>query len=414
MTQTSKLPVMTVSLLIAGNTIGAGILGLPVKAGMAGMVPALTGMALAWGLMLMTGWIIVHRMLQAASPDTDLTSLFENELGKWAKWTTAAGYLVVFYGLLVAYLAAGSSVLGNLLGLIEYQKLLLVAFFLITAGLSIFGMGLVRKANAMLMVAIGLSFLALLYLAGKNAQATRLVYFDWAFLPSAMPVIVCAFTFQNTIPTACRSLEMNRRAVFTAILVGTSIPMVLNVAWTLVVVGALPLQSGSGNLAEAFMQNQPATVPLAAALQSETVITAGMVFSICALLTSYLAIAAALTGFLKDLLSPWLSHKKPFTYNALTLIPPLVVAFLYPNLFLSMLDIVGGVGILLIFGVLPCLVVVKSGPRTSKLLKTATWFVLGIFVLLMGLEILQETGCLRLEPRAEYWLLHHVSQPPSL
>jgi len=55
-------PVFSTALLIAGNAVGAGILALPVKTAMAGVLPSLTAMLLVWMATLATGLILAYRI----------------------------------------------------------------------------------------------------------------------------------------------------------------------------------------------------------------------------------------------------------------------------------------------------------------------------------------------------------------
>jgi hypothetical protein len=102
---------LTVILLITGTTVGAGMLGLLIKTGLSGLVPSLLGMIVVWGLMLITAWILAGRIIASDHTTTDLPTLFQQELGTPGKWLSIIGYLIIFYGLLVAYLSGASSIL---------------------------------------------------------------------------------------------------------------------------------------------------------------------------------------------------------------------------------------------------------------------------------------------------------------
>jgi len=61
----SPFHMLTVVLLITGTTVGAGMLGLPIKTGLAGLLPSLLGMIIVWGLMLGTAWILASRIIES-------------------------------------------------------------------------------------------------------------------------------------------------------------------------------------------------------------------------------------------------------------------------------------------------------------------------------------------------------------
>ena len=406
MANSSKPPVITVALLITGTTIGAGILGLPIKTGLAGAIPTLMGMVAVWSLMFATGWILVDRVISSGNVEADLPSLFSRELGAWAKVLASLGYLVIFYGILVAYLAGAASALSSLFETPEYKNWYLIGFFLFATTLTLFGPDLVRKGNAVFMLAMGVTFAILIWQASKSIQVERLNYQDWHFLPSALPIVYTAFCFHPILVTATRSLDFDRRYIRRALLIGTIFPLLINALWMLVVVGALPLTgSQEGSLLRAFNEGQPATIPLATVLSSEKFAVVGIVFAVLAIITSYLAVGISLMGFLRDLSSEYLPWWNRPVEATITFLPPLAVSLIYPDIFLVALDLVGGVGITLVFGILPTLILLKTKGRVFSFKKFLGIIMLIAFIGLFVLELSQEMGLLKIHPNAEYWVL---------
>ena len=108
MTSKKRPSILSVALLIAGAAVGAGILGLPVQTGMAGALPALIALSLMWLVSLTTSWIIADSYLRGNDAQADLASIYQHELGAWGKWLTVVGYLINYYGIMVAYLKQSS------------------------------------------------------------------------------------------------------------------------------------------------------------------------------------------------------------------------------------------------------------------------------------------------------------------
>ncbi len=403
MKKNSLFHILTVALLITGTTIGAGMLGLPIKTGLSGMFPSLISMMVMWGLMLVTTWILTTRIIESDHRTSDFPTLFQRELGTQGKWLTITGYLIIFYGLLVAYLSGASSILVNLIDLPLVKPAWVVIFFIVATGIIMFGIDLVRKANVAIMTVLGISFVFLLIKTGQNLNPQHLIYTDWHFVPSTLPIIVCAFAFHVIIPTVCRSLEWQPRACRQALLIGTLLALVLNILWVFVVIGALPLAGqGQGNILAALHEGLPATVPLSMALHSKVITTAGMFFSLAAIITSYMGVGIAFMGFFRDMISSYGKKSKRFIEAGLTFGPPFIVALLYPNLFLKALDLVGGIGILLVFGLLPCLMVIKSKRKQAGWQRLGGYVMLCLFGLLILLELSQELGWLQIHPNVEY------------
>jgi tyrosine-specific transport protein len=404
MKKVSPFHMLTVVLLITGTTVGAGMLGLPIKTGLSGLLPSLIGMIVVCGLMLVTAWILARKIIESEHTTSDLPTLFQQELGAPGKWLSIIGYLTIFYGLLVAYLSGASSILVNLIQLPLSRQAWIITFFIMATGVIMFGLDLVRKGNVAIMTVLGVSFVCLLIKTGQNLNPQHLSYTDWHFVPSALPIIVCAFAFHGIIPSVCRSLKWQTRACWQALFIGTLLALVLNVLWMLAVIGALPLTGqGQENILAAFHKNLPATVPLSMALHSKVITTAGMFFSLAAIITSYFGVGIAFMGFFRDLISSYGKKSNRFKEALLTFGPPFIVALVYPNLFLKALDMVGGIGVLLVFGCLPGLMVIKSKRKQAIWQRFGGYAMLCLFGLLIFLELFQELGWLQIHPNVEYW-----------
>ncbi len=390
------------ALLVAGAAVGAGILGLPVQTGLAGFWPAAAGLSLMWLVLLLTALVIADAYLRQGRAEADLAGLYHRELGPAGKWAAVGAYFINYYGIMVAYLSGAAAVLGLLTGRADLQGLLMLLFFLVATGACLAGPGLVRRFNALLMLPLLASLVWLLWLALGEVEPARLTYRDWSYLPATLPVITCSLVFHNLVPLVCRELEGGRRAIFRALTWGSLAPWLLGVLCLLVTVGGLPLRGGEGSLLAAFRHDQPATVALARALHSPQIVAAGLVFSLCAILTSYLAVGTTLMRFWADLAPP-LARRGTWARALITFAPPLVVVWVWPDLFLSALNLVGGVGLGVLVGVAPALVLLRRGCANWALPRGVGWLLLALFVGVILLELGQELGLTHLSPQVEHW-----------
>ena len=402
--QPETASVWSAALFISGASIGAGLLALPVQTGLSGMIPALSGLMLTWAFMLISGLILVESFIGLKQPSAGLFTLYKHELGKWSGWLVTPGFLLIFYGVLVAYISGSGTVLADLLHLPQMDWLFLLLFFLFSSGVVLVGMQFINRANAVFMALLVGSFIALILLISKHMTGSHLMYQDWKFLPSALPIIICAFGYQNVIPSICTSLGNDRRRIRKALLFGTLLTLLVNSIWIIVVLAVLPVSGGPGSLLSAFQHNQPATVPLAINIHSESIGMCGLLFSMAALFTSYVAVGEGLRNFLTDLLETR-TRKTPAAWlvATLTFVPPLAVTLLYPQLFLSMLNLVGGLGVGLLFGLFPALILFRQARRKKHLLKQAAALLLCLIcITFIVLVCAQELGMLKISPQAEY------------
>lgn len=402
---TSDSPsVWSAALFTSGASLGAGLLALPIQTGLSGLFPALTGLVFIWGLMFVSGLILAETFVENRQLTTGLFSFYEQGLGRWSRWLVTPGFLLVFYGILVAYLSAGGTVLASLLHLPQDELPLLFLFFLVSSATVLVGLNFVHRANGAFMLLLIASFLAMLVLVGTKVEGKNLVYQDWKFLPSALPIIVCSFAYQNVIPSICVSLNNDRDRIRRALFFGTLLSLGVNGLWIIAVIGVLPLADGTGSLLSAFQQNQPATVPLAGNLHSDDIRFCGLLFSMAALFTSYVAVGEGLRNFLADLLGIRSRNSRDWLVGGLTFVPPLAVTLIYPQLFLKMLNLVGGLGVVLLFGLLPALVFFRQVRKRKQLLRQVAALILCvIFSALILLECGQELGLLQIHPQVEYW-----------
>ena len=400
MTQQSP-PVLSTALVITGNLIGAGILALPVLTGLAGLWPSLVGISLMWALMTATAIILAGQKSLNESATADLPSFFQDELGGLGRWVAVAANLLILFGVLVAYLSAAGPILAALTGL--PQEMMMVGFFLAATTFTLFGMDVLRRGNALIMLLMWGTFAGLAACTGTHMEPARFEHADWGFLPATLPVLVTAYFFHNIIPTVCRALDHDQKAIRTSIVLGSGIGLVMNLVWAAVVIGALPLAQGPHSLLAAFKANLPATVPLAAIIPGPTFVTLGSLFALTALTTSYMTIGVSLESFLRDLASrPGRTAPRALT-AALAFLPPLAVALVYPNIFLTAMNVVGGVGIDCIFGILPGMLLWKHGHGAWRALGVGiTLAFLGVLVFEVG----QELGMTHLLPDAESWTAH--------
>jgi len=76
-----KAAIIAAAALIAGNLVGAGILGLPINTGLAGLSPSILAMLAGGALMYLTATILGDLAINSRSETFDYPSLYEAFLG---------------------------------------------------------------------------------------------------------------------------------------------------------------------------------------------------------------------------------------------------------------------------------------------------------------------------------------------
>ncbi|MFH2119675.1 MAG: aromatic amino acid transport family protein [Pseudomonadota bacterium] len=397
----SPLQVLSIGLLIVGNLIGAGILALPINAGLAGFFPSLLGLIVTSAAMYYSSIILSREAVARQETTFNYPSLYQNYLGTVGKWVAVVANLIILYGLLTAYLTGITSIVSNLFHLSVQPVWLMLGFFTVVTVISMAGVEKIQKYIAVLVAVKCAAFVLIVFMAGSHIKAQNLTHVNWPLLTCGIPILVTAFHFHNIIPAVCETLKWDQKVISRTILIGMTMGFLMNATWLLVGIGILPLDNSSVGLVNAFIKNLPATIPLSVMIGSQLFILFAMFFAMIAITTAYLANGMGLIGFMDDLTSHHLGRTSPLLSRVLAFGPPLLISLVYPDIFLKAINFAGGFGIVTLFGILPSIIAIrKATTRTGKLLGIAMLLLFGLF---FALESAQEFGLLKISPDVEYW-----------
>jgi tyrosine-specific transport protein len=342
-------------LLIVGSCIGAGMLGLPIVTGISGFFPSLAMFFCGWLFMTSTALLLVE-VNGWFSHKVNLLTMTEQALGKWGKGVCWVTYLFLFYALLVAYISG----IGNLcatffksslhvpfpawLGSLIFVLLFGWVIYLGTRKVDLFNRGLMvgKIGFFILLVIVGVSYI----------NPGLLSRTDPIYAPSALPLLVIAFGFHNMIPSLTAYLNGDLKKVRLTIIGGSLITFAIYLIWEVLVLGILPI-GGDHGLLSSLVQGQEASQSLAAMINSPTIRTFSQGLGFFAILTSFLAQALSLVHFLSDGFKISYKKRESIGCSVLSLLPPLVLSMIYPNLFFKALNFAGGVCATILFGILP-------------------------------------------------------------
>jgi tyrosine-specific transport protein len=297
---------------------------------------------------------------------------------------------------MIAHVVGGGAVFGEIFGPSIPSWLAGVIYVAIFSPVVYLGTKWVDRLNLTLMIGVAISYFLFIAVSWKHVDTTLLVRSDWSRAWLALPVLFTAFTFQVIIPTLMTYMDRNVKKVRLAILLGTSIPLIVYLIWELLILGIVPADGPHG-LGEAAAKGWNAVMPLKELLGSPIVYAIGKSFAFFTMTTSYIALALAYLDFLADGLKV---KKKGFNKVLLCLavfVPPTLVGLTYPHIFITALSYAGGFSCAILFGLFPPIMVwvgryiKKLGhypqiPGGKALLATLVVFVL----IELGIEVFQE------------------------
>ncbi|XP_061944337.1 uncharacterized protein LOC133668477 isoform X1 [Populus nigra] len=333
-------------LLVAGTTIGAGILAIPAVTQESGFLASSVACIFCWIFMVTTGLLIaevnVNTMCELGSGGVSLVSMAKRTLGVAGVQFSCWSYIFIHYALLIAYVARSSDILTNFLGIPLWESATL--FSLVFGGICYFGsQRFIGAVNGVLVFGIIISFTSLVVAASGDLHLDALLKANFSAVPMSIPIIALSFVYQNVVPVLCTNLEGNLSKVRTAIVLGTAIPLGLFLVWDGVILGSISTPEMADKIADPLQQLLSTNGVVGPIIQA---------FSFLAIGTSYIGFVLGLSDFLADLLKLPAGENKPLPY-ILTLIPPLVLALLDPEIFFKALDFAGTYGVLVLFGIIP-------------------------------------------------------------
>lgn len=352
---THKGGVVGGSLLIAGTSIGGGMLALPVLTSLGGFYPSLGLFLACWLFMAATGLLILEACLWMDG-DTNLVSMAEKTLGLPGKIAAWALYLFLFYTLTIAYVSAGGGLVSDLLGNAVPTWMAMFIFNGVFGSFVFLGARFVDRVNWLMMLGLGLSYIGFVFLGARHVDTDLLQHSNWQLSLLALPVAFTSFGFQGTVPTLVRYMHRDVPKLRLSILIGSFIPLIAYGIWEWLIHGVVPAEGANG-LIEAVKNNQTAVVPFKHFIEDTRIVFIAEAFAFFAIVTSFLGVTLGLRDFLADGLQVKKDREGRTLLCAIIFVPPIIIAMGYPDVFLSALGLAGGFGCALLLGLLPILMV---------------------------------------------------------
>jgi tyrosine-specific transport protein len=339
------------SLLVAGTTIGVGMLALPVATGEAGFIPSFFIYLLCWIFMLSTGLLLVEVNLSLPKA-TGFISMAEKILGPIGKQIFWAMYLFLFLTVMIAHVAGGGEIIAQIPNWpFPYWSSAFI-YTLFFAPIVYMGAKSVDRLNLFLISGVVLFYLGFVFVSMSSVKFELLKHANWTKSWLSIPVLFTAFTYQVIIPTLMTYLERDVKKIRKSIIYGSSIPLVIYLIWEFVILGIVPVNGPSG-LIESVQMGHNAVTPLQNFVQSDWINIFSGFFAFFALTTSFVPLALSFYDFLADGLKWKKKGSKRLILCGISFGIPLVIAVIYPGLFLKALGYAGGISCAFLFGLMP-------------------------------------------------------------
>ncbi len=338
-------------LLIAGSCIGAGMLGLPILMGLCGFFPALVLLISAWGFMTYTALLLIE-INGWFYEQVNIVSMAGKALGRIGKGISWILYLLLFYSLLVAYIASSGKIFSSIA---PSFGMIINIFFIVVLGVIVYlGTKPVDLFNRFLMFGLIISYLVMLSFGISKVNLSLYFHVNMKYFLLPLPILITSFGFHNMIPSLTAYMKGDLKRTKYAILGGSLLALFIYFFWIVFVLGIVPVL-GKYGLMDSYMQGTEASIALKIFFQSIYLSGFAQGFAFFAIITSFVAQSLSLTHFIADGLKVQLTKKNNLWLVFLVIFPPLFFAITYPNIFFKALAFAGAYCAVILFGILPAL-----------------------------------------------------------
>lgn len=361
--------------LIAGTSVGAGILALPAVTLPSGVVPSTTLLIGVWLYAVISALLIAEVTLNGmrynGRASNGLLATVESTLGKLGARAAGGAYLFLHYALLIAYVSQGGEILISAVERI-WDIPHVPAWIGSTGFALIFGTILylgrdkfIEKLNSFFVAVVIASFIGLLLLGVTQIHPTSLLSQDWSALPPALSVMLVALFFQNIVPLVATQLEGDALKVRQSIVLGSAIPLTMFLLWNAVILGSI-----TPAMLQSISDSSNVFDPLQVLRAGDAGQWLGIlvtVFSEFAIVTSFIGFFYGLLDLFKDMNLFAANDSQRLPLISLILFPPMGFSAINPSIFFTALDYAGTFSISILGGVIPALMAWRQRDKYKEL-----------------------------------------------
>ncbi len=288
--------------------------------------------------------MLTAEVSKACPEDKTLHGMAGRIFGKPGQLINSAAMLMLFYSLCAAYISGGSgqlsSVVQQLTGLELSHVAACVSVAMLVAIIVVVGAKGVDLVNRVLFIgmlaALGIVLTLLLPEVEPANLNTNHVVMGNGLLLATLPVLFTSFGYHVVVPSIVHYLDGSAKHVRKAVLIGSTLPMVVYILWKVSANGVLS-EAGFAAIDGVSDPVSAMTGSLGAATDSAGMAGLISVFAMLALATSFLGVTLGLFDYLAE------ATKRPNTIKGrlqtivITLLPPLLAALYAPGIFIMAL-----------------------------------------------------------------------------
>ncbi|OKP05578.1 tyrosine transporter TyrP [Xenorhabdus eapokensis] len=376
--------------IVAGTTIGAGMLAMPLATAGVGFGTTLAMLIALWALMSYTALLLVE-VYQYSKFNAGLGTVAKRYLGLGGQVLTGFSMLFLMYALTTAYISGAGELLASSLSSWLDKPVSVSAgigiFTIIGGGVVCIGTQSVDFINRLLFSAKIVFLVIVLGVMMPHVDKINLISMpiEQGLALSAIPVIFTSFGFHGSVPSIVTYMQGDTNKLRKIFIIGSAIPLFAYILWQLVTLGAISSNTFVGILAQESGLNGLLKA-VREIVASPKVEFAVHLFADLALATSFLGVALGLFDYLADLFKRSNHAKGRLQTGLMTFAPPLLCALYYPNFVMALTFAAVALSILALL--LPCLLVWRSREENKEGYRVRGGKPALVFVFLCGLAVI--------------------------
>ncbi|AWX13545.1 tryptophan permease [Mergibacter septicus] len=341
MTKQAPIPsLLGGAMIVAGTAIGAGMFANPTATAGLWFLGSILALAYTWFCMTTSGLMILEANLHYPT-GASFSTIVKDLLGNGWNLINSLSLVFVLYILTYAYITSGGGITQNLLNsAFGEQSVSRSTASLLFCFIVAFSVWLSTKTVDRFTTILigGMVFAFLLSTTGLLSSVKSAVLFDsisqgeqhyLPYLLTALPVCLVSFGFHSNVPSLVKYYDRQPKRIARAIIIGTSIALVIYLLWQLAVQGNLPrnqfapvIEKG-GDIAALLSAMQ-------AYIHSDYVSSALNFFAYMAIASSFLGVTLGLFDYLADLFKFDDSILGRTKTTLITFLPPLILSLQFP------------------------------------------------------------------------------------
>ncbi|MDR2222442.1 MAG: aromatic amino acid transporter [Flavobacteriaceae bacterium] len=380
-------------LIIAGSSIGGGMLAMPITSAGIGFIGSSILLFSIWFAMCYTALLMV-KIYDYNDKEAGFDTLTRKYAGYALNRIAGASLMFLIYGLTAAYMTGGGTILQEILSksftVAIDTRICILLFSIVFSGIVIFSTQMVDWFTRVLFIAKLIFFVLLIALLiplvdGQNLLSMPL---SKGLILTAIPAVFTSFGFHGSIPSIVNYLDGKKKLLKQAFVLGSLLPLVIYLIWQVMVLGSLD-QTLFMSILQENLGLKGLIMSIREISTDSHVENLFSLFAAAALGTSYLGVSIGLFDYYQDLFRNKNKKNIKFWSGISTFIPPLLFALFYPQGFTIALGYAAIAGVILAL-IIPTVLYIKAMKVHEQTISIVEKLIIAfIFLLAMVIVIAQ-------------------------